>query len=181
MTSSQGETKLGTWPQHVSNLKDMQLLILEELIEPIKGTHLHRAVLRLLGAKIGRYVCWLGRHPFQPYLIFVGDGTIIAPRCEFWMRSITKLQCLDEPIQIGSKCVLCELTTIVGQTRMGNYVTTLPTTRGTRGMIMSHGSLYGNNPAVAMKSPSEQREKQTSFSRTTVLPIDLEMGACKAV
>ena len=47
--------------------------------EPLQGTPLYNAVLRLSGMRVGRNVCWLGEVCTEPDMLSVGDGTVVAP------------------------------------------------------------------------------------------------------
>jgi hypothetical protein len=139
--------ELGSWGQQMRDLTEIQLYIQDQLIEPIKGTALHRMLLRQLGAKIGSGVCWLGDPVVEADMLEVGDETVVAPGVVAFCHNQENMRFTYDPISLGARCVLGERASVMGGTMAGEGARLLPLAQGMKGVTLLSGRTYVGNPA----------------------------------
>ena len=123
---------------------------LEALIEPLKGTPLFNIVLRLLGARVGDDVIYLGRMVPEADVLHLGDRTVVGPEADMFTHNFENLRFTYEPIAIGDDCSLGERSSIMGHTQMRDQSRLLPLAQGMKGVELHSGRSYGGNPADVM-------------------------------
>jgi non-ribosomal peptide synthetase-like protein len=144
--------KVGSWAQQSRDLTETQMILMSAAMETTKGTPLYNSVLRHMGARVGKNVCWLGNHVPEPDLLQIGDGTIIGPGVDVFTHNKEDAGYTYEPISIGKSCVLGERAAVMGHTKMQSDVELLPMAQGLKGSRFVTGLKYGGNPAGLMNA-----------------------------
>ena len=91
----------GPLRDRVRELNEVVMFAVNAACEPIKGTPLYNGVLRSFGMRVGRKVCWLGKHCPEPDLLSVGDGTLVAPGVDFFTHN---REAVSYVFEVSSTC-----------------------------------------------------------------------------
>merc|ERR1712061_674225 len=101
----------------------------------------------MLGARIGRGVCWLGRHIPEADMLWVDDETVVAPGVDVFTHDQENMRYTYDVVTVGSRCILGERSSVMGGSQVHDGAQLLPLAQGMKGFNFLAGRMYGGNPA----------------------------------
>lgn len=119
---------------------------LSDLMEQVAGTWLSAFVMRCMGAKVGKDVCFFG-HGFEYDLLHIGDQVCIGPECDTTAHTVENMVMKMEAVsfQRGCNCMAGSVVMPGGVMEQGS--TLIEHSQVLKGETVPESSYFGGLPA----------------------------------
>eukprot|EP00397_Hematodinium_sp_SG-2012_P000118 GEMP01000118.1.p1 GENE.GEMP01000118.1~~GEMP01000118.1.p1 ORF type:complete len:2993 (+),score=738.26 GEMP01000118.1:230-9208(+) len=124
----------------------------------VKGSWVYNAWMRLLGARCGTDIVWLGNMCPEGDMLRVGNGTVVGPGVDFFTHNIEHGEFTCEPITIEDNCMLGERSAVMGYSVVNEGAELLPCAQGMKGMHFRAHHTYDGNPANGTQKENAKQQ-----------------------
>eukprot|EP00930_Biecheleria_cincta_P034322 TRINITY_DN23734_c0_g1_i1.p1 TRINITY_DN23734_c0_g1~~TRINITY_DN23734_c0_g1_i1.p1 ORF type:complete len:1701 (+),score=258.19 TRINITY_DN23734_c0_g1_i1:23-5104(+) len=146
---------------------------LDDLQAAIAGTWFATAFMRLMGAKVGKQVCFFG-HGFEYDLLHLGDNVCIGPDCDVTAHTVENMVMKMDEVRFerGSSCLTGSVVMPGGVMEAGS--TLIDHSQVLKGDTVPEGTCFGGLPAKLLHGYSvldpqplqDEKRRQRSEERS---------------
>jgi len=132
---------------------------LSDLEAQIAGTWFAVALMRLMGAKVGKRVCFFG-HGFEYDLLHIGDEVCIGPDCDVTAHTVENMVMKMEVVKFESGCTCMAGSVVMPGGQMEPWSTLIEHSQVLKGETVPQGCCFGGLPAKLRPGyPLPQQDK----------------------